>query len=97
MKKTLKEKFPFFQTLSGYFSKFNLSNIGGFSHFEILSEGLKPSSKRERKISRREFTPSEKKRGVNGIGKFYAIPSCPFIHKTNLFPVLLNQTGHRST
>ena len=34
-KKTLKKKFPFFQTLSRYFSKFNLSNIGGFSHFEI--------------------------------------------------------------
>lgn len=61
-KKTLKKKFPSFQTLSRYFSKFNLSNIGGFSHFEILSEGQKPSSKRERKISRREFTSSKKTR-----------------------------------
>ena len=58
--KTLKKKFPFFQTLSRYFSKFNLSNIGGFSHFEILSEGQKPSSKRERKISLCEFTSSKK-------------------------------------
>ena len=72
-KKTLKKKFPSFQTLSRYFSKFNLSNIGGFSHFEILSEGQKPSSKRERKISRREFTSSKKNRGINGIGKFYKV------------------------
>lgn len=69
-KKTLKKKIPSFQTLSRYFSKFNLSNIGGFSHFEILSEGQKPSSKRERKISRREFTSSKKNEALMTLKSF---------------------------
>lgn len=75
-KKTLKKKFPSFQTLSRYFSKFNLSSIGGFSHFEILSEGQKPSSKRERKISRREFTSSKKNEALMTLKSFTKLSFC---------------------
>lgn len=75
-KKTLKKKIPSFQTLSRYFSKFNLSNIGGFSHFEILSEGQKPSSKRERKISRREFTSSKKNEALMTLKSFTKLSFC---------------------
>lgn len=73
MKKDAKKDISVLSNVVALFSKFNLSNIVGFSHFEILSEGQKPSSKRERKISRREFTSSKKNRGINGIGKFYKV------------------------
>lgn len=71
VKNTLKKKFPFVQTLSCYFSTFNLSNIGGFSCFWILKLWTETKFKKEKKICRRELT-SSKKKGL-GTGKFYRV------------------------